>query len=796
MKAELQRALSFALLCMGWLAALNLPVQATSVIIPTDEEMLVGARAVVRGQVTGITSGYDAAHRGIFTYVTLNVSDVFKGPLGKGELIIKEPGGQWGTQGSMIFGTPQFSVGEQVLLYLDTWPDGSLRVYQWFLGKFTITNDRSTGKLLLKRDVPTERIDVIGRSTAGIITDRADLDAYVNALRKNLAVTDSAARLQETRYYRNVALNPRPAELNGVSSYLQNFTLINNYAPPRWFEPDAGQPVIFKINTAGAYHADIVADIEAAFAAWSKVPNTSLRLVNGGSTNGCGLTSLDNENTVSFNNCDNYSAFTPPAGWTCSGILAAAGIVNYNSAQSKVINGITFYRGVEANLAFNPYAACYFTKSCNIREVAVHEIGHALGIGHSLDTNATMYAYAHFDERCASLRTDDENAVRFIYPGNGTTPPPTPTPTPVPTPTPTPKPTPTPTPVPTPTPTPVPTPTPTPKPTPTPTPVPTPTPTPKPTPTPTPVPTPTPTPVPAATGTLTANPSLIRVCDNSGAGATTFNWATNNVSAIEIHIGSPSGTLLTRGGAAGSLVTGQWITQGLVFYLQNISNGLPLTAANTLATFTANLTTQGCTVAATGALSLTPTPIQVCDGSGLGAGMLSWSAAGVTNVEVHLGAPNGPLVASGGASGTAATGKVVADRMTFYLQNVSNGLPLTNANTIATAQAALTTNGCSTGTSPPIWATPSVIKVCDGSGAGIAKIAWETTRARVIEIRVGAPNGRLLYRGSSRGASITGKWVTNGMTFYLQDATLGNATHPSKTLGTVSVSVTSTTCSP
>jgi hypothetical protein len=36
----------------------------------------------------------------------------------------------------MFFGVPQFTVDEQVLLYLDTWQDGSLRVYQWFMGKF------------------------------------------------------------------------------------------------------------------------------------------------------------------------------------------------------------------------------------------------------------------------------------------------------------------------------------------------------------------------------------------------------------------------------------------------------------------------------------------------------------------------------------------------------------------------------------------------------------------------------------------------------------------------------------
>jgi hypothetical protein len=32
------------------------------------------------------------------------------------------------------------------------------------------------------------------------------------------------------------------------------------------------------------------------------------------------------------------------------------------------------------------------------------------------------------------------------------------------------------------------------------------------------------------------------------------------------------------------MMTGQWVTNGMTFYLQDVSQGQPLTAANTLAT--------------------------------------------------------------------------------------------------------------------------------------------------------------------------------------------------------------------
>ena len=45
--------------------------------------------------------------------------------------------------------------------------------------------------------------------------------------------------------------------------------------------------------------------------------------------------------------------------------------------------------------------------------VALHELGHSLGLGHSSDTNAVMYAYYGGIRR--DLRTDDINGIQAIY---------------------------------------------------------------------------------------------------------------------------------------------------------------------------------------------------------------------------------------------------------------------------------------------------------------------------------------------------------------------------------------------
>jgi hypothetical protein len=412
---------------------------ATSVVVPSDDELVVGARAIVRGTVTAVNSRYDEQHKAIFTYVTLQVRDVLKGDLQPGEVTLKEPGGVVGDQGSMIFGTPSFTPGENVLLYLDTWPDGSLRVYQWFLGKFIIGSSRMNARPMISREVAGINVRITGRSPSGAITDRMELDSYLALIRARVAAKRQESIEHQSRFFEQAPMLAQPPEMTGqsASTPTQNFTFINPTNPPRWFEPDGGQNVVFKINPAGAPNGQIVNDMIAAMNAWSNVGSTALRVANGGTTSNCGLLVTDGENTISFNNCDNYSAFSPSPGQTCSGILAAAGIIRYSLTQTRVINGITFYRALEGNMSFNPFASCYFSNSCNVQEVATHELGHALGLGHSLDTTATMHAYAHFDGRCASLRSDDIAAIRFLYPGTSA-PPPTPTPTPTPTPPPSP----------------------------------------------------------------------------------------------------------------------------------------------------------------------------------------------------------------------------------------------------------------------------------------------------------------------------------------------------------------------
>ncbi len=88
---------------------------------------------------------------------------------------------------------------------------------------------------------------------------------------------------------------------------------------------------------------------------------------------------------------------------------------------------------------------------------------------------------------------------------------------------------------------------------------------------------------------LTASPNPIPVTGGAD-GTTTLTWNAPNAQIIQIRVGSPNGPLLTDYGPSGSMTTGAWVTDGLTFYLQDLTGGKPLTAANTLASVTVHLT--------------------------------------------------------------------------------------------------------------------------------------------------------------------------------------------------------------
>jgi hypothetical protein len=401
------------------LLSLAQSARATTVIRPPDDDMIVGARAIITGKVLQIESAIDERQDRIYTYITVRVTEVIKGQISERKIILKEFGGIVGDRVSVVYGNPRFARGEKVLLYLGTHNDGSLRTYQLFLGKFSIVTDEATAKRFAVRDNGGENVSVLTTpgQPQGDSTDRMELSSYIDLVRTKLAVNLARSQAFEDTYFKNVPVLPAPP--NFVSSNRQvhpEYAFLGNL---RWFQPDSGQPVPYTINPnpGGSGASQLVPDsndISAAASAWMGVPGCSLTLSYAGNLDTCyTLTGTPGVNFVS-NNCDGHNQ--PSVG--CANILAIGGY-NGIGSQTRVIGGIPFGQITQGFVSFNPWASCYFSDHCNFREVATHELGHALGLAHPTDPTATMYAFAHFDGRCASIKQDDINGISFLYPGAG-----------------------------------------------------------------------------------------------------------------------------------------------------------------------------------------------------------------------------------------------------------------------------------------------------------------------------------------------------------------------------------------
>jgi hypothetical protein len=387
---------------------------ATTAVVPRDDEMVVESRAIVTGRVIGLSTSVDVNSDLVYTYIRLEVNTVLKGKITEHEIVLKELGGETRDRGTLIFGMPRFEAGQEVLVYLNTWPDGSLRVHQGFLGKFNINRDASTGRVFVKRQLEGETVVIMAGSVNG--TKRSELEAYTRMVSGLMETNRKKMLAFEQRYYSAVPLLAQPTDYQSKESggeMTPMWAFLNPTTPSRWFEPDSNQPVVFYVNPTGApSFLQMQDDMQAAMDAWSKAGG-SLRVTYGGATSGCGVQVADGANTISFNNCDNYFAVSQ----SCSGLLAVSGIVRYMPSQTKMIGGTRYAKAIESTLTFNPYGLCNFTNRSQIQEVVTHEMGHALGLGHSSDSYATMSGYVHFDNRCASLMPDDVQGIKTIYPG-------------------------------------------------------------------------------------------------------------------------------------------------------------------------------------------------------------------------------------------------------------------------------------------------------------------------------------------------------------------------------------------
>ena len=156
---------------------------------------------------------------------------------------------------------------------------------------------------------------------------------------------------------------------------------------------------------------------EAAQKYWNRVPTAKLEIVRGSIVSVASAFRTDTVCTGSTSNC------TPNASMIVeNGILISCNTNATNYAGSNEVLGVTVPNNIQgteirgAIILVNDNVGNSFSNKSHAAKVSIiaHEIGHALGLGHSPFQNALMYA--RFVEGRERLGSDDVNGITWLYP--------------------------------------------------------------------------------------------------------------------------------------------------------------------------------------------------------------------------------------------------------------------------------------------------------------------------------------------------------------------------------------------
>ena len=129
------------------------PVQAT-VTLPVDLNTLVAeAWAIAQGRIVDLRSRPSGDGARVETLVTMQVRSYLKGDLGD-EVTFVVAGGTVGRYKSVLVGAPQFTRGEEVVLFLGARPPSFPYVLRLGQGVFPVKVDERTGERTIARRIP------------------------------------------------------------------------------------------------------------------------------------------------------------------------------------------------------------------------------------------------------------------------------------------------------------------------------------------------------------------------------------------------------------------------------------------------------------------------------------------------------------------------------------------------------------------------------------------------------------------------------------------------------------------
>ena len=390
-------ALLFATLAVQWPARVSASLRAGS-----DDALARASAAAVHGRVTSVTSAWDAEVNDIYTYVSLDVLRSWGLDGWPARVVVKQLGGVVGDTAFVVGGQARFEPGEEVLVFLDVRPrDNTLSVAGFEQGKWLLTGAPDPATAATREIRGHDQSTVVVRDYRAV----GDLDALA-ALAGTRASAAGAVLLPAVSA-------PAPGSRAGHAG--PTFSLLNPSAPARWHQADTGTPVYVDTQTGGhpQFAGGGLTQLARAAAAWTGVGSLNLQMGVQRGPRCFANSEVDGRISVTYGDpCGEIA--------DASNTLAIGGA--YFSSDMRTVNGVSYWRIMKGMVITDNVPSKYSWMSTGCYEdMITHELGHAVGFGHTSASGAVMYP--SISSTCGSrttglpLQADDRAGVAAVYPG-------------------------------------------------------------------------------------------------------------------------------------------------------------------------------------------------------------------------------------------------------------------------------------------------------------------------------------------------------------------------------------------